>query len=103
MRWFTLLTVLAFVCNVNLCHAQQKHKTVTGQIRTVGNQQPVAGVSVQAKGTNSVSGSQEDGIYYIEVGTSDSTLVFTHPDFEPKVIRLTHETEYNVELKKKQH
>ncbi len=102
-RWFAFVAIVAVLFSAQVTNAQQKSRMITGLIRAAEDQQPIQGVSVLVKGTKNISGSQEDGVYYIGVQPSDSTLVFTHPDYEQKEFLLTHETEYNVELKKKRH
>jgi len=100
MKHVVLLSALLFLAG-SMCSAQAGNRTITGQVRAAEDRHPVEGATVQVKGTKNVSGSQEDGIYYISVRPSDSILVVSHPDYEAREIRLTRETEYNVELKKR--
>lgn len=78
--------------------AQQNTRTITGRITTEQGE-PLEGVSVQVKGTRLASGSQADGIYYIPVSVGDSTLVFRHPGYQQQEVKITHEEEYNIQLR----
>lgn len=76
-------------------------RTITGTIASAEESTPLEGVQVTVKGTNRVSGSQADGIYYIPVAEKDSVLVFSHGDFQTQEVKLTESNEYNVLLHRK--
>jgi len=95
--FFTLL----FVGMVQIGYAQQGSRTISGLV-TSEDSAPLEGVAVSIKGTNNVSGSQADGIYYLSVRSKDSILVFSHADCQTQEIKLNSSNEYNVVMFKKQ-
>ena len=52
----------------------------------------------QVKGRNYSSGTMADGIFYIELLPKDSVLEVSHPGYETKIIKITGESEYYIEL-----
>lgn len=92
--------MLAFiVCLHNEAFGQHRTKLITG-IVVADDNTPLEGVMVRIKGTNRHSGSQPDGIYYIEVNSSDTALVFTRTGYNAGEIRLTGDAEYSIRLTK---
>ncbi|AXY73225.1 TlpA family protein disulfide reductase [Paraflavitalea soli] len=81
--------------------AQHTGRTITGTVTAYEDTSPLEGVLIAVKGTDRVSGSQADGIYYIPVTDKDSVLVFSHNEFETQEIKLTAGNEYNIKLQKK--
>jgi hypothetical protein len=100
MNTLPLLLALIFYFSTSL-FGQQQSKLVTGMVVTAEDNAPLEGVMVRIKGTNRHSGSQSDGIYYIEVNASDTALVFTHTGYAPTEIRLTGDAEYSIRLARK--
>ncbi|HCT23768.1 MAG TPA: hypothetical protein DIW54_10750 [Chitinophagaceae bacterium] len=80
--------------------AQPRSRTITGVVRSFDDSFPIEGVTVSIKGKQDVSGTQQDGIFYIQVFPEDSVLVFQHPDFQQTVVRLGNSNEYNVLLQR---
>jgi hypothetical protein len=78
--------------------AQKRSKLITGTVVLEGDQRPVEGALVWVKGTKNFSGTQPDGIYFIEINPTDTSLLFSYKDLKPVEIKLTQETEYNVIL-----
>ena len=87
----SLVTTLAF--------SQSKTRTITGIVKSFEESFPLEGVSVSVKGTKTASGTQADGIYYINVAEQDSILVFSLPGYQTQEIKISADNEYNVILK----
>jgi peroxiredoxin len=79
---------------------QPYNRTITGIITSYDEAVPLEDVAVAVKGSNRYTGSQADGIYYINVLPGDSVLVFRHNDFQPLEIKLTNADQYNIVLKR---
>lgn len=92
--------MLAFViCAQNQAFSQRQTKLITGIVIGEDNA-PIEGAMVRIKGTNRHSGSQSDGIYYIEVNPGDTALVFTHTGYNAGEVKLTGDAEYSIRLTK---
>jgi peroxiredoxin len=79
--------------------AQTARRTISGLVTCAGASTPLEGVKITAKGDNIVSGSQQDGMYYIEVPATDTVLVFSLEDYQTREVRLSADNEYNIALK----
>lgn len=75
-------------------------RTITGVITSAEESTPLEGVAVAVKGTKLLSGSQADGIYYINISDKDSVLIFSYPGYQTTEIRITASNEYNIALHK---
>lgn len=95
-----VLIIAFLVINCSVSIAQLHSRTITGQVTSFEESAPLEGVTVQIKGSNKVSGSQADGVYYINVTPDDSILVFSYHDFATVEIRVSDYNEQNVVLKK---
>jgi carboxypeptidase-like protein len=82
--------------------AQKYVRTISGQVISGDEKVPLPGVLVYVKGTKNWSGSQQDGMYYIEVGDHDTVLVFSLDDYRTRELRLTGDNCYNIVLEKGQ-
>ena len=49
-------------------------RTVTGKVTNSTDKQPIAGATIQVKGTKTVTASEADGTFHITVSTNNSTL-----------------------------
>jgi thiol-disulfide isomerase/thioredoxin len=78
----------------------QPARLVSGMVISGEGSGPLEGVAVGVKGTNIISGSQQDGMFYIEVPANDSILVFAHDEYQTAEIRLAAGNEYHVVLNK---
>jgi peroxiredoxin len=81
--------------------SQSSTRTVSGIITSAEDAAPLEGVTVAIKGSNRASGTQADGIYYINISPGDSVIQFSLADFQTSEIKLTQANEYNVVLKRK--
>ncbi|HUS02019.1 MAG TPA: TonB-dependent receptor [Chitinophagaceae bacterium] len=88
------LFLLFFVTQV---FAQQK--TVTGNVTSGLNQQPIPGATVVVKGTNIATQTNSDGIFTVSVPNAKSTLLITNVGFEPIEISAGSASPLNVALK----
>src|ERR1700761_4239366 len=77
----------------------QAKRTISGLVSAADGSGPLEGVSISVKGAPITSGSQQDGMYYIEVPADDSVLIFSREEFQTTEVRLCANTEYNVALK----
>jgi peroxiredoxin len=73
-------------------------KLVSGTIKAQGSG-PLEGVLVTTKDGTIVSGSMQDGQYYIEIPAEDSVLVFTLDGYATSEIKLMDGCDYSVTLK----
>lgn len=76
----------------------QSSRTISGTVTSYDESSPLEGVRVLVKGSNKASGTQPDGAYYIEVGDSDSVLVFAYNGYQQQEIKLSGNSEYNIAL-----
>ncbi len=79
-------------------NAGRTGRVISGLVTTQEEKSALPGVLVYVKGTKNASGTQQDGVYYIEVSAGDSVLVFRYDGYETKEVRLTTANEYNVVL-----
>lgn len=70
---------------------------ITGKI-TDENNNPLAGVTVQVKGTTATAVSGSDGTFTINVDKGDETLVFTYVGYTPREVRLDKQTTISIAL-----
>ena len=80
--------------------SQASTRTISGIVTSYDESSPLEGVLVAVKGSNNQSGSQPDGIYYINVHPDDSVLIFSYSDFETQEIKISGSNEYNITLKR---
>ena len=73
-------------------------RVISGLVTTQEEKSALPGVLVYVKDTKNFSGTQQDGMYYIEVKAADSVLVFRSDGYQTKEVRLTSACEYNVVL-----
>ncbi|MEJ7674106.1 MAG: TonB-dependent receptor plug domain-containing protein [Chitinophagaceae bacterium] len=78
IKAFAVIISFVFVTNA---FAQQK--TVTGNVTSNLNQQPIAGATVVVKGTNIATQTNGDGNFTVTVPNAKSTLLITNVGFEP--------------------
>lgn len=95
----TYLCWALLVCNI-CSFGQPPARMITGVITSYEEAMPLEGAAVLVKGTGRYSGSQADGIYYINIFSGDSVLVFSYNEYQSREIRLTSSNEYNVALKR---
>lgn len=81
-------------------YPQAGKRIITGTVTAFDGVTPLEGVLITVKGTNNTSGTQEDGIYYIEVNPGDSVLTFSLPEFETKEIKIANSKQVDVTLKR---
>lgn len=83
-----------FVFSLQVCFAQDK--TVTGKVTDSKDGSPVAGATVQGKGTQTGTSTRGDGTFSITVPTSVTTLVITSVGFETQEISIDGKTSVDV-------
>lgn len=97
----SLLILLVVGLGINIASAQQSARVISGLIVCEEEQRPLEGVSVIAKGSTLLTGSQPDGVFYLPVSASDSVLLVQLEGFEPKEIKLGTVNEYKITLRRK--
>lgn len=98
------LFLLLIVLPLYLANAQKAGRVISGLVTSQEERIAMPGVLVYVKGSKNFSGTQQDGVYYIEVTATDSVLVFRYDGCAPKEVKLSHETnEYNVVLCRDEH
>ena len=96
---FPITIAIAFISNGYPQTVQPAKRTISGLVSAADGSGPLEGVVVSVKGAPITSGSQQDGMYYIEVPAADSVLVFSRDEYQTAEVRLCANTEYNVALK----
>ncbi|GAB3174004.1 SusC/RagA family TonB-linked outer membrane protein [Telluribacter humicola] len=93
-RWFftTLCLVLA------ACLTAAAQKVVTGRVTDQSNGDPIPGVSVVIKGTNSGTITDAEGNYKVNLTGSAPTLVFSFVGFSTQEVPVTNQTIINIAL-----
>ena len=94
---FKMLSGILLLLFCNLLSAQQK--TITGNVTSNINQQPIAGTTVVVKGTNIATQTNADGTFTVTVPNAKSTLLITTVGFEPVEISAGSPLPINVSLK----
>lgn len=89
-----VLVLFLFLC---WCPSQAQNVTVTGKVISQEDDQPLPGVSVMIKGSNSGTVSDRDGNYSIAVAKGN-TLVFSFLGMEAKEVMVADQTIINVTL-----
>lgn len=73
-------------------------RTINGMVvDDVG--QPLAGVTVSVKGTSAVTTTDDGGMYYIEIPTGGTVLLFTNVGFESVEQTISNQNRINVSMK----
>lgn len=80
--------------------AQENRRLISGLVISDESSAPVEGVTVKVKGTDKVSGTQADGVFYINVDEKDSVLVFSLDEYKPREVKITGVTQVDVRLEK---
>jgi thiol-disulfide isomerase/thioredoxin len=101
IRNISIFFVLAIAAIQN-SYGQGTTRTITGLVTSYDESAPLEGVAVSVKGTPKASGTQPDGVYYIEVSKNDSVLVFSRNEFQTVEVKLSAASEYNISLRKGQ-
>src|ERR1700722_4229939 len=93
-----LAATMLFMSNGYPQTAQPK-RVISGLVSAADGSGPLEGVSISVKGAQITSGTQQDGMYYIEVPANDSVLIFSREEYQTTEVRLCANTEYNIALK----
>ncbi|WP_247236262.1 SusC/RagA family TonB-linked outer membrane protein [Telluribacter sp. SYSU D00476] len=93
-RWFftTLCLILA------ACLTAAAQTVVTGRVTDQSNGEPIPGVSVIVKGTNSGTITDAEGTYKVSPTGSTPTLVFSFVGFSTQEVPVTNQTIINIAL-----
>jgi TonB-linked SusC/RagA family outer membrane protein len=75
-----------------------QNKIVTGKV-TNGNGEPLAGVTVQVKGSNVTAVTGSDGSFRIDVPGTASTLVLSYVGMEPQEVNISDRSAVQVQMK----
>ena len=90
---YLLLLAFCFAFTVN---AQQK--TITGTVTSATDNQPLPGVNVIVKGTNTGASTDFDGNFSITVEGNNTTLSFSYVGFVLKTVVVGNQSKINVAL-----
>src|SRR4051812_8055957 len=82
--------------------SQPAPRTISGLVTSADDGTPLEGVQVTARASGAVSGTQQDGMYYIQVTGKDSILVFSGDGLATREVRLSGTSDYNIQLSKGQ-
>ena len=90
------LLVVLLICPLHKIYAQGRQ--ITGKVTSAENKQPLAGVTVLAKGAKKAVTTDVQGNYKITVDNSVTALVFTSTGFIPYEASIVGQTSVNVEM-----
>lgn len=95
MKKTLLLKLFLFLCIfvTNFAFGQK----ITGKVTSAKDGDPLPGVSVQVKGTNTGTSSDANGSYSI-AASQGSTLIFSYIGFESKEINIGNQTVVNISM-----
>ncbi|HEV8286032.1 MAG TPA: TonB-dependent receptor [Chitinophagaceae bacterium] len=85
-----------FICPLNKVYAQGRQ--ITGKVTSSENKQPLAGVTVTAKGTKNAVITDIQGNYKITVDNNAKALVFSSTGFIPYEASIVDQNAVNVEM-----
>jgi len=106
LQSFLLRSVLFFLCLLcsllpSRSHAQGDTNangiSVSGKVTDEAGK-PVAGVSVQVKGSNASTISKDDGTFKLTVSSGNAVLLFTHVEYELQEVPLNNQSVLTVSL-----
>lgn len=93
----TLLSaILCFVLAFSVQFAAAQDKTITGKVTDSKDGSPVAGASVQAKGSRAGTTTRGDGSFSLSVGSNVSVLVFSSVGYETQEVSIAGKTSVDV-------
>lgn len=93
----TLLSaILCFVLAFSVQFAAAQDKTITGKVTDSKDGSPVAGASVQAKGSKTGTTTRGDGSFSLSVGPNVSVLVFSSVGYETQEVSISGKTSVDV-------
>ena len=93
----TLLSaILCFVFAFSVQFAAAQDKTITGKVTDSKDGSPVAGASVQAKGSRAGTTTRGDGSFSLSVGPNVSILVFSSVGYETQEVSIAGKTSVDV-------
>ncbi len=93
-------TLLGLACVAWLATAAlAQDRRVSGKVTNSTDNQPVAGATVQVKGTNTGAAADASGNYAINVRGADDVLVLSAVGFSPLEVRVGSQTVINVSLR----
>lgn len=81
-----LLVVLMMALSIFRLNAQEK--TITGSVVDMETQLPIPGVTIQVKGTNFGSVTDDNGVYSLDVQTADDIVVFNCLGYSTHEVRV---------------
>jgi TonB-dependent starch-binding outer membrane protein SusC len=89
------LISLLLICNYSFC---RNDFNVTGKITDESNR-PLEGVTVQVKGTTTVTTTREGGVFQISVPSEKSILVISYVGYESQEISVGNKREFSLSMK----
>jgi TonB-linked SusC/RagA family outer membrane protein len=93
----TLLSaILCFVLAFSVQFAAAQDKTITGKVTDSKDGSPVAGASVQAKGSRAGTTTRGDGTFSLSVGSNVSVIVFSSVGYETQEVSIAGKTSVDV-------
>jgi TonB-dependent starch-binding outer membrane protein SusC len=93
----TLLSaILCFVLAFSVQLVAAQDKTITGKVTDSKDGSPVAGASVQAKGSKTGTTTRADGTFSLSVGSDVSSLVFSSVGYETQEVSVAGKTSVEV-------
>lgn len=91
----TVLLLFSLACTATIAHAQF---TLTGKVISSEDQSPVPGVNILIKGTSNGTITDVNGVYTINLETSNETLVFSFVGFASQEVSVNGRTQIDVTL-----
>ncbi|HSC37299.1 MAG TPA: carboxypeptidase-like regulatory domain-containing protein, partial [Chitinophagaceae bacterium] len=91
-------TTLLLLCVLFTQVLSAQNKTITGKITDLKDGSPVAGATVQAKGSKKGTSTQADGSFTLSVGPDVTTIVITSVGFEKQELDISGKSTIDVVL-----
>ena len=98
MQSFAVLLLLVFTVSAM---AQSQPYTIHGKVVSFEESLALEGVSVRIKGTTSITGTQADGTFSIEVSNEKQVLIVELTGYETQEIKIGSEKDIDIALKMK--
>lgn len=93
-----LLIALLFITCSPALFSQEQNRKISGLVSSTEDRSPIEGVTVKAKVSGHISGTQADGIYYISVSPRDSVLIFSCPGYTTVETLIGHSSQKDIGL-----
>ncbi|MFP4091928.1 MAG: SusC/RagA family TonB-linked outer membrane protein [Cyclobacteriaceae bacterium] len=93
-----ILLAIIFLMIVSASHIYAQQKSISGTVISNDDNQPIPGVNIQIKGTNSGTITDIDGNFSLQVPGSESVLIVTYIGYLTKEVKVGEQSTFNITL-----